>query len=95
MSPLKKSQRLLRSLIVQSLTAFLATSIEMPQAGSGPMNGRLYLSLATGLPFQIPSRLLIYVLFLKLNTRKYNSRPFIKTVLNFERNNTGLKKLST
>jgi hypothetical protein len=32
--------------VVQYLTAFVATLLEMPQAGSGPMNRRSDLSLA-------------------------------------------------
>jgi hypothetical protein len=39
LSPVKDSQYSLCFLLVQSLTAFLATPTEMPQTGSGPMNG--------------------------------------------------------
>jgi hypothetical protein len=39
LSPVKDSQNFLWSLFVQSLTALLAIPTEMPQAGSGPMNG--------------------------------------------------------
>jgi hypothetical protein len=39
LSPVVDSQCFLCFLFVQSLTAFLAAPIEMPQAGSGPMNG--------------------------------------------------------
>jgi hypothetical protein len=38
-SPVTESQYASWFLLVQSLTAFLATLTEMPQAGSGPMNG--------------------------------------------------------
>jgi hypothetical protein len=39
LSPVVDSQYSLWFLLVQSLTAFLATPTEIPQAGSGPMNG--------------------------------------------------------
>jgi hypothetical protein len=39
LSPVVDSQYSLRFLLVQSLTAFLATPTEIPHAGSGPMNG--------------------------------------------------------
>jgi hypothetical protein len=39
LSPITDSQYFLWFLLVQSLTAFLATPIEMPQAGSGLVNG--------------------------------------------------------
>jgi hypothetical protein len=39
LSPLTEYQCFLWSLIVQSLTASLATPFEMPQSGSGPLNG--------------------------------------------------------
>jgi hypothetical protein len=39
LSPVKDSQYSLCFLLVQSLTAFLAIPTEMPQAGSGPVNG--------------------------------------------------------
>jgi hypothetical protein len=39
LSPVTNSQCFLWSLLAQSLTAFLATTTEMPQAGSGPING--------------------------------------------------------
>jgi hypothetical protein len=39
-SPVVDSQYSLYFLLVQSLTAFLATPTEIPQTGSGPMNGR-------------------------------------------------------
>jgi hypothetical protein len=39
LSPVMASQWFLWLLYVQSLTAFLAAPVEMPQAGSGPMNG--------------------------------------------------------
>jgi hypothetical protein len=39
LSPVVDSQCFLRLLFVQSLTAFLEIPIEMPQAGSSPMNG--------------------------------------------------------
>jgi hypothetical protein len=38
LSPVKDSQYFLWFIVFQSLIAFLATPIEMPQAGSGPMN---------------------------------------------------------
>jgi hypothetical protein len=39
LSPVVNSQYFLWFPFIQSLTAFLATPIEMPQAGSGPVNG--------------------------------------------------------
>jgi hypothetical protein len=39
LSPVKDHQYFLCFIFVHSLIAFLATPIEMPQAGSGPMNG--------------------------------------------------------
>jgi hypothetical protein len=39
LSPVVDSQCCLCFLFVQSLTVFLAAPIEMPQVGSGPMNG--------------------------------------------------------
>jgi hypothetical protein len=39
LSPVVDSQCCVCVLFGQSLTAFLAAPIEMPQAGSGPMNG--------------------------------------------------------
>jgi hypothetical protein len=39
LSPVVNSHCFLCFLFVQSLTAFLAAPIEMPQAGSGPMSG--------------------------------------------------------
>jgi hypothetical protein len=39
LSPVKDLQYFLWFAIVQSLIAFLAIPMEMPQAGSGPMNG--------------------------------------------------------
>jgi hypothetical protein len=39
LSPVKDLQYFLWLVIVQSLIAFLATPVDMPQAGSGPMNG--------------------------------------------------------
>jgi hypothetical protein len=38
LSPLKETKCFLWSLIVQSLTTFLPTPMEMPHAGSGPLN---------------------------------------------------------
>lgn len=46
-SPLKDSQCVLWSPSVQSLTAFLATPMEIPKAGSGPMNRCSDASLAS------------------------------------------------
>jgi hypothetical protein len=39
LSPVKDLQYFLWFTIVQSLIAFLATPMEMPQGGSGPING--------------------------------------------------------
>jgi hypothetical protein len=47
LSRLKESQRFLLSLIVQSLTTFLETPVQRPQAGSSPMNGRSDPSLSS------------------------------------------------
>jgi hypothetical protein len=55
LSPRKDSQCFLLSLTVQSLVAFLATPLEMPQAGSGPMNGRSAPSLAKRSAISFPS----------------------------------------
>jgi hypothetical protein len=46
LSPLKASQYIVLSLIVQFLTTFLATPVEILQASSGHMNGHTDPSLA-------------------------------------------------
>jgi hypothetical protein len=51
LSPIMASRWFLWLLFVQSLTAFLATPVEMPQAGSSPMNGFSDPLLASDLPF--------------------------------------------
>jgi hypothetical protein len=51
LSPVVDSQCFLCFLRVQSLTAFLAAPTEMPQAGSGPMNGFSDFFLPADLPF--------------------------------------------